>query len=238
MYLMHRFQLQAAATVIGGQNFNYTLRGDGQVPTRPVAGPRQREAIDSLLATITPTALQLRPELIALIPPRPPGSGSTREIFPRQTGYVFDPHAAAATAAGLSLDMLLNPTRGARMNNNHAVSPQQPDFYYVLSELMQATWYRARDKGYSASLQRVVNVAVLERLMLLAANGEAQAQVRAQAFDQLAELEKWLVSAQDNAAVDWRAHFRFAAEQIRRFRENPDTMSPLVPVTVPPGSPI
>jgi len=238
MYLMHRFQLQAAATVIGGQNFNYTLRGDGQDPTRPVAGPRQREAIDSLLATITPTALQLRPELIALIPPRPPGSGSTREIFPRQTGYVFDPHAAAATAAGLSLDMLLNPTRGARMNNNHAVSPQQPDFYYVLSELMQATWYRARDKGYSASLQRVVNVAVLERLMLLAANGEAQAQVRAQAFDQLAELEKWLVSAQDNAAVDWRAHFRFAAEQIRRFRENPDTMSPLVPVTVPPGSPI
>jgi len=236
MYLMHRFQLQAAATVIGGQNFTYTLRGDGQRPTSPVPGPRQLEAIDSLLATITPGALSIRPELAALIPPRPPGSGTTRELFPRQTGYVFDPHAAAATAAGLTLDMLLNPTRGARMNYNGAA--QQPGFSYLLVELMQATWYQGREQGDNASLQRVVNIAVLERLMLLAANGEAQAQVRAQAFDQLAELEKWLASAQDKVEVDWRAHYRFAAEQIRRFRENPETMSALVPVTVPPGSPI
>ena len=29
-------------------------------------------------------------------------------MFPRQTGYLFDPLAAADTAAGLSLDMLLD----------------------------------------------------------------------------------------------------------------------------------
>ena len=39
VYLMHRYQLQAAATLIGGQDFTYALRGDGQVP---VAAPAWR----------------------------------------------------------------------------------------------------------------------------------------------------------------------------------------------------
>jgi hypothetical protein len=84
----------------------------------------------------------------------------------------------------------------------------------------------------------VVNIAVLERLMMLAGNGEAQTQVRAEAFDQLIELESWLGSASTSAPADWRAHYRFAAEQIRRFRENPETMAPLMGVKVPPGGPI
>ena len=29
-YLMHRYQLQAAATVLGGRDFTYALKGDGQ----------------------------------------------------------------------------------------------------------------------------------------------------------------------------------------------------------------
>ena len=124
------------------------------------------------------------------------------------------------------------------MNNNQALILKQPGFFNLLAEIMQATWYRESATGADAPLQRVVNMAVLQRLMMLAANGEAQAQVRALAFDQLTELENWLVSAQDSAAVDWRAHYRFAAEQIRRFRANPEAMSPLMPVTVPPGSPI
>ena len=239
MYLMHRFQLQAAATVIGGQQFTYALRGDGQRPTSMVSSAWQQQAIDSLLATLEPAALKLRPELVALIPPRPPSSGDTRELFPRQTGYVFDPHAAAATAAGLTLDMLIDPTRAARMNNNHAREQQQPDFFNLLQQVMQAAWYRevvAAD--VDAPLRRVVNIAVLERLMTLAGNGEAQAQARAQAFDQLIELETWLAAAAVNASVDWRAHYRFAAEQIRRFRDNPEAMAPLTPVKTPPGSPI
>ena len=32
-YLMHRYQLQAAATVLGGRDFTYALKGDGQTPT-------------------------------------------------------------------------------------------------------------------------------------------------------------------------------------------------------------
>jgi hypothetical protein len=245
MYLMHRFQLQAAATVIGGRDFSYALRGDGQIPTVAIPGARQRQAIDSMLATLTPEALLLRPELVAMIPPRPPGSGDSRELFPRQTGYQFDPLAAANTAAGLTLDLLLNATRAARMNNNHAGDVSQPGFVELLDEILQASWYGPRAFASDGALQRVVNIEVLDRLMRLAGSSQAQAQARAQAYSALVELEDWLVNsgqgigaAKAQGERDWLAHYRFAGELIRRFRENPATLAPLAPLKAPPGSPI
>ncbi|MEP4484602.1 MAG: zinc-dependent metalloprotease [Halioglobus sp.] len=243
MYLMHRFQLQAAATVIGGRDFSYALRGDGQVPTVAIPGARQRQAIDSMLATLSPNALRLSAELVAMIPPRPPGSGDSRELFPRQTGYLFDPLAAAGTAAGLTLDQLLNITRAARMNNNHMSDPGQPDFAELVTEVMQASWYRERGSKGDASLQRVLDTAVLNRLMLLAGNPDAQVQARAQAYDALVELEKWLTLSIESTGSEpegraWLAHYRFSRELIRRYRESPDTLVSPSQLKAPPGSPI
>lgn len=238
MYLMHRYQVQAAATLIGGQEFSYALRGDGQLPTAMVTPGRQREAIDALLATITPDALALRPELVALIPPRPPGGGDSRELFPRRTGYVFDPLAAASTAAGLSLDMLLNPTRAARMNNNHARSAAQPGFLGLLEEVLAATWYAEPAEGNAGALRRVVNLEALDRLMRLAGNSDAQPQARAESLDALMALQAWMQEKAPVSPPRWRAHYRFAAAQIERFLEDPQALSGLEALMPPPGSPI
>ncbi len=237
MYLLHRYQLQAAATFIGGQYFSYAMRGDGQVPTRPVPPARQRAAIEAMLATLDPRELKLRPELVALIAPRPAGQGPTRELFPRHTGYVFDPLAAAAVAAGLTLDMLFDRTRAARMINAHAADAAQPGFAELLDAVFDATWYEAKPVARDAELHRVVNTAVLQRLMALAAHADAQPQVRALAFDKLVELDAWLQSRLGDTDPGWRAHYRFAADQIRRFIENPG-IAPLAPPAPPPGSPI
>ncbi len=35
MYLFHRYQVEAAAKVIGGLDYTYALRGDGQTAVRP-----------------------------------------------------------------------------------------------------------------------------------------------------------------------------------------------------------
>jgi hypothetical protein len=238
MYLMHRYQLQAAATLIGGQEFSYALRGDGQVPTAMVAPGRQREAIDALLEALRPEALALRPELVALIPPRPPGYGDTRELFPRHTGYVFDPLAAAEVAAGFSLDMLLNPTRAARMNSNKARSAAQPAFPDLLTEVLTATWYAPTVEGNTGALQRVVNIATLDRLLRLAGNGGVQAQVRAESLDALLALQTWLQEQAPLASPKWRAHYRFGAAQVARLLEDPDALEALQALKPPPGSPI
>lgn len=238
MYLLHRYQLQAAATVIGGQEFSYALRGDGQVPTAMILPARQREAIAVLLETLTPEALALPPELVAQIPPRPPGSGDSRELFPRHTGYVFDPHAAAATAAGLSLDMLLNATRAARMNNNQARSAAQPGFPDLLDQVLAATLYASPQEGNAGALQRVVHVATLERLLRLASEARVEPQVRAESLDALLALKLWLERQVPVSSPKWRAHYLFAAAQISRVLDDPAALEGLEGLPVPPGSPI
>jgi hypothetical protein len=239
MYLLHRYQVQAAATAIGGLDFDYAHRGDGRQPTKPVAAARQRRAIDALLATLRPYVLTLKPELVALIPPRPPGSADSRELFPRQTGYVFDPLAAADTAAGLSLDMMLDRTRAARMINAHALDSQFPDFGYLVDKLLKDTWYGVNSTGQEAEVQRVVNMATLQRLIALASDDAAQAQVRAIAYDRLTELAGWL-EKQSRRSPDaaWRAHYRFAGAQVQRLLDDPLALPPIKPLKAPPGSPI
>ena len=40
LYLYHRYQVEAAASAVGGMHYIYALRGDGRQPTRPGAGQR------------------------------------------------------------------------------------------------------------------------------------------------------------------------------------------------------
>ncbi len=42
----------------------------------------------------------------------------------------------------------------------------------------------------------------------------------------------------ESRSREWRAHYRFAVQQIKLFMDNPESTAPLTPVIVPPGSPI
>ena len=144
-FLMHRYQVQAAATVLGGQSFTYAMRGDGQVPNERVSATKQRAALSAMLATLEPGALNIPERVTALIPPRPPQSGASRELFPRHTGYVFDPMAAASTAAIITLDQLTDHKRAARLNNQHRVDESLPSFGEVLAILIDDRWPETKD---------------------------------------------------------------------------------------------
>ena len=52
LYLHHRFQMKAAMNTIGGQEYYYAVRGDGQRPVAPVPGDRQRHALEVVLRTL------------------------------------------------------------------------------------------------------------------------------------------------------------------------------------------
>jgi hypothetical protein len=239
MYLLHRFQIQAVGKLIGGHYFRYALRGDGQEITSAVNGNRQRSAIAILLQTLSPIVLRLPDELIEAIPPRPPGFAKTRETFPSGTGPVFDPFGAADSAVALTLDVLLESTRAARMINSNARAADMPGFDELTESLVRATWYSNRRPGVDGEIQRSTNSLVLERLLLLSENQEADAEVRAIAFDAVAELDDWLATRLTREIDDrWRAHYRLARHRIERVRDDPASLETLVPVAPPPGSPV
>lgn len=125
IYLLHRYQVEAVAKSIGGQYFTHAVKNDGQAPTQMVAPAVQWQALDALLTTLTPDALQLPEALIAKIPPRPSGYPASLETFAGYTGPTFDPLAAAEAAAGPAIASILNPQRAARLIEYQARDSRQ-----------------------------------------------------------------------------------------------------------------
>ena len=239
IYLLHRYQIQAVGKLIGGERFVYALRGDGRRATDPVDSNEQRAAISAVIATLAPAALRLSDSLIDSIPARPPGFSLTRESFARTTGKTFDPLGPARSAVSLALDVLLDPARASRMVTAHARQDDLPGFDALVSELMAATWYAERGDGMDAEIQRATAMQVLTRLMMLANDAEADAQVRAIALDAINGLDSWLDSgAARESDPGWRAHYGYARLTIERMNVDPSMVDDLQKVKAPPGSPI
>ncbi len=239
IYLLHRYQIQAAGKLVGGERFNYAIKGDGQRATDPVDGAEQRAAIAGLLQTVTPAALRLPDALLDTIPARPPGHGLTRETFARKTGKTFDAVAPARSAVSLTLEVLLNRERAARMIAGSARQSDLPGFEELLRSLAAATWYADRQNGLDAEIQRATNAELLTHLLLLAHDQEANAQVRALALDAIDGLDSWLAGRPPRETdVAWRAHYAYLAATIERVRNNPASVADLAPTPAPPGSPI
>ncbi len=110
LYLLHRYQAEAAIKLIAGLDYRYNLRGDGQPNPVIVAPEEQQKAIAEVMKTLEPQTLTLPESLLAILPPHPPADPRTQESFPSQTGLTFDPVAAAESAADLTLNVLLNPS--------------------------------------------------------------------------------------------------------------------------------
>ena len=239
LYLLHRFQLIAVGKLVGGHEFSYAMRGDGQDVGAPVSADRQREAIAALLHTLSPAVLRVPENVLNLIPPRPPGNPKSRETFPTSTGKVFESIGAAQSAASLTLAVLLEPSRAARMISSSARHALLPGFGELTNDLLRASWYAAQQSGIDGEIQRTTNNLVLEKLMLLAIDKEADAQVRAIALDAVNRLDTWLSqragSESDNG---WRAHYGFGRYQIEQMRSDPASIEATEPVVTPPGEPI
>jgi hypothetical protein len=239
IYLLHRFQLQAVGKFIGGQYFNYAMRGDGQAAARQVDADKQRAAIAVLLATLDPAVLRLPKSIIDLLPARPPGFEKSRETFPNNTGSTFDPLGPARSAVALTLEVLLDPARASRMVVANAADDAMPGFHELTDMLLDRTWYASPRAGIDGAIQRTVNIALLERLLLLTFDAEVSADVRALAAGAVNELDNWLAPGSDRQGDSlWRAHHVLARQMIRQAREDPASLEKFVPVTVPPGSPI
>ena len=239
IYLLHRYQVQAAAKLIGGQYFNYALRGDGQEAGKLVSAARQRSAIAALLGTLDPVVLRLPDKLLNAIPARPPGHRKSRETFPTATGPTFDPLGPARSAISLTLDVLLEPGRAARLVAANARREELPGFDELSSSLLDATWFSTRQSGIDGAIQRASNDLVLQRLMQLSVAANANADVRALALDAVSGLDNWLSGrVPDESDAVWRAHYAQARQQIRRMLDDPASVENVTPLTPPPGDPI
>jgi hypothetical protein len=241
LYLHHRYQLEAAAKSIGGLDYRYAVKENGAVVPQPVrriiAPERQLEAIDAVVSTLDSAFLELPQRLIDLIPPRAYGyEGGTAELFAHRTAPAFDPISAATASADITLGALLDARRAARLVQFHAESASNPGFNEVLDDIFAVV--TRRELGYRGAITRATARLTATRLMELAANRDADHQVRAEASEGLRRLASKLGDAgiHDTAEL---AHRHAVRDDIERFLSRPDQpRTQPKPPEVPPGPPI
>jgi Met-zincin len=239
LYMLHRYQVEAASKLVGGMDYTFAQRGDGQTPTRIVLPAEQRRALAAVLATLKPDVLALPESLLKTIPPRPPEYERGREHFKIRTSPAFDAVAPAEAAAQHTLQFLFNPERAARLVEFHARSAENPGLQEVLDTIVAATWKSPHGGGYNEQIANIADETVLYDLMGLAANARASDEVRAIASVKLHDLKDWLDSpAGGMQVIRDQAHIWFAAKQIEQFEKDPKQISVAAPADPPDGPPI
>ena len=239
IYMYHRYQVEAAAKVIGGQDYTFSVKGKGDRNPQIVSPEEQRRALAAVLDTIKPEALAVPESLLRLIPPRPSGYPRTREDFRIRTQPVFDSLAPAEAAADHVSGFLFNEERAARLVQFHARDVRNPGLGEVIDKILASTWKAPAAPGYAGEIQHTVNMIILNDLMSLASGERALNQVRAIASWKLDQLKTWAtLQTRLTADENRRAFLYYALEQIKRFQDDPKKMNLTRPQTPPDGQPI
>ena len=242
MYLLHRYQIEAAAKVLGGLEYNYALKGDNQVITKMLTRNQQVKALKSLLNSIHPKNLSLPEKLIKLIPPRAFGYPRTRETFKSRTGLTFDYLAAAETATNLTLKMLFNPERASRLITLKARDKNnQPGLTYVMNEIINKTILKemTHNNDYlnlsnvENEISKMVNHSVLNHLFMLANSKITHQEVNARTFSAIKNLKKTLETKDSE-----EHHYHYLLDKIEKFLSGEINVQYPNELKPPDGSPI
>jgi len=236
-YLYHRFGIQAAQQFVGGQFQANAVAGDGQTPVAWVPAAMQKEALDLLVAAISPENLDIPDRILAALAPAPSGTRPSREQFPSEAGETFSLWTAARTLVGLVVGPLLEPERAARLTLQASRDTLTLDG--VTARLVAATWEAPPgDSPRKAALRRIAQRGVLDALMDLAARPEASAEVRGAVHLRLERIRARLRGRHSTDSMA-EAHLRLAERDLAEFLEKPEVRKARPPgPPAPPGRPI
>ncbi|MGA8939726.1 MAG: zinc-dependent metalloprotease [Acidobacteriaceae bacterium] len=238
LYLMHRYQTEDAIKEIGGLDYRYNLRGDGQMLPEIVSPVDQQKALDAVLKTISPETLTLPESLLKMLPPRPPGLPRTQESFPAETLLTFDPVATAESAADNTFQVLFDPARASRMVQYHMRLNGSLSLRAMMEAVSKATAERP-ESGHSMSseVERAAEFRGLEWMLALAVNPQASSQARAIALYHVDDLLKqWTTEARPTDTAE-AIHRDAMINRIQEFQRDPAKFVPAKPIEAPPGMP-
>ncbi len=236
LYMHHRYQVEAAASALGGVHYLYTLRGDGREPFRRVPASEQTAALDALLATLNPDELAIPKTVLKILPPRPSGFRRTRELFPRYTGMTFDAITPATVAASHTISSIMRADRAARLVEQSALDSNLPGLDDVLRRISDHVFGSLAANEYEAEINRSVQHVFVDELITLASRAPMP-QVRALSNY---ELEAVIERLNDSGhTVAEAAHNRLLVRDINRHLKQPAAAySPPGSQAAPPGAPI
>ncbi|MGY6552405.1 MAG: zinc-dependent metalloprotease [Erythrobacter sp.] len=235
LWLLHRYQLVAAAKHIGGMDFTYAVNGGGREAAMPVAPAQQRAALDAAIATLRPDALRVPPRLLPLLSAAQNGTRDRQyetEIFATAGGPVFDPLVAADAAAQLTVQTLLAPRRLQRLVVQQQAGAAALGVGELLDRLTGAVLAETGD-----DLGRRIAYRTIATMAQVARRSDASPEVAAALDQKLYDVAETLVRQKTSGAQ--RAWALSLARRLRDPQQREQLAASLPrAVTVPPGDPI
>ena len=233
IYLFHRYQLDAVAKLIGGVNYEYESKGDYSVAkgVKVISAKQQKDALTAMLNTLQSDFLSIPESVVQLITPKAYGESRNRESFKGRTGHTFDPISAAESAAGYSLNLLLQAERLNRIAQQKHRLKGVPDLAYLLTELFKLTIKDGIDRDHP-QLSKRINYLVLDQVVQAMQQEKLAPEARGEMALQLIDLHKWLKNKKRNA------HNEVMARQLEQYWRLGKWHTQFTLKPLPPGSPI
>ncbi|MEY3056466.1 MAG: hypothetical protein RLZZ614_1011 [Bacteroidota bacterium] len=233
VYNYHRYQYEAVTKLIGGVNYQYSVRGDkNQIQPTILPNAMQQKALDAALACLAPSFLSIPENVLQLIPPRPPMYYGVGELFTKRTGLSFDALSPSEALVDFELSFLFNAERANRLVQNKARAGSM-GWDNVLDAILDKTWYAPTLSGMAGSIQLQTQQQTLSWLIGMSQSSDANFEVKGICANRLNKLKSKLTSLSiSNPKLT--AHYQYAISRIN----DPEKITLPKPVVIPPGAPI
>ena len=237
IYLLTRYQIAAAAKFIGGSDYSYSISDAGK-EWHYMAPELQKGALDSLLRTLKPSALNIPTSVVDALVPKSGNYGATRESFVGATGVIADPIAMAEVLSRHTCQQLLAPARLNRVEQGYLADKEQLSVVSLVDRLLGATLYGDIPTGPELGLWMRVNAVVLDELLSSYHSDNSSPEVKAQLADRLNYALKQLSRKVKRSSAYEAAHFEWLRQGVEQALVDAQVKLIPQPLPMPPGSPI
>ena len=236
LYFLHRYQTEGVTKVIGGLDYTYAIKDDGNTIVKRIPGKLERKALESVIKTLSVEELAIPKKILDLFPPRAFNYGRTRESFKSKTGVAFDPFGAVETASAMTLGILLHPERVTRLVQHKSLDSSQLGLVEVLDDLIANSFEKSHKDTYYQELQNIVNYQVLNHLFHLSSNKDLYWQVNAIVNDKIDKINSLLNNSKTPGIQ--KIYHKDMIKMISNFKKNPTKFKKPITPKIPDGSPI
>ncbi|MEO7360732.1 MAG: zinc-dependent metalloprotease [Gemmatimonadaceae bacterium] len=235
VYLHHRYSLEGVVKYIGGMDFTYAMRGDGQTPTKILPAADQRKGLTMALNALEPAALAVPERVISMIPPVPAG-GDASIAWLGYSGTALDQISLAGGLATEVLEAIFDVDRLGRLVLFNARDAANPSVDEATRTVIDRTWgAAAAAKAGDQALRRTVQAVVVNTLLDRAGDASALPEVRAVLEMHLASIKSRAQAMQGGLAAD-RAMRAKAVRDIDKYfagDDDPKTRSRYAIIPLP-----
>ena len=237
IYLLTRFQIAAAAKMIGGTTYDY---GDGAESKtwHYVAPAVQLQALEALLATLSPAELAVNENLEQVLVPKAGNYYKTRESFDSGLGVITDPLGMAEVLSRLTVSQIYAPERINRVNQAYLSDKEQLSVTKLTDKVLAATLFSDIPTGPELGVWMRVNAVTLDSLLTAYHDDKTRPEVKAQLAERLAYTVKQLKRKVKRVSSYEAAHYAWLQQGIEQGLKDAKAKLITKPLVLPPGSPI